>query len=88
MNEISTINVENDQQNDTVIPKSKDMTTKEPLRKEIEKRKDRESNRAKFYQFTNEEKISSKIEFYNNWAIKNSRAEITSVKRIHRNKDS
>ena len=88
MNEIGTINVENDQQNDTVIPQSKDMATKEPLQKEIEKRKDRESNRAKFYQFTNEEKISGKIEFYNNWAIENSRAEITSVKRIRRNKDS
>ena len=88
MNKISTINIENDQQNDTAIPQSKDMTTKEPLRKEIEKRKNRESNREKFYQFTNEEKISGKIEFYNNWAIENSRAEITSVKRICCNKDS
>jgi len=31
MNEIDTINVEIDQQNDIVIPQSKDMITKEPL---------------------------------------------------------
>ena len=87
MNKISTINIEKEQQNDTsnvVAPQFREMKAAAPSRKEKEKGKERESNMATPYQFTNEDKISGKIDSYDDWAVENSVSESASVKRIRR----
>ena len=69
MNTISTINTEKEQYKEAsnVIAQSqiKKIAT-EPIRKEKEKRKERESKRATPYQFIKEDRISGKIDSFNN----------------------
>ena len=87
MNAISTINLEKEQHNDAsnvIAPPTKEKKAAERFRKEKEKRKERESNRALPCQFTNTDKISGKIDSCNNWAVEDSVSELASVKRIRR----
>ena len=54
----------------------------EPIRKK-EKRKERESKMATLYQFLKEDRISSKIDFFNNWASKGNKiSELALAKRF------
>ena len=87
MNTICIINTEKEQHNEAsniVAQSPREKIAAESTRKEKEKRKERKSKRVTPYQFIREDRISSKIDFFNKWAGRGNKIlELVTAKRFH-----